>query len=129
MDIMGALAVASHTIKLAKEVKDLERDLDTASFKAKMADLYDNLAEIKMALTDAKEELHQKEAEIKKLHSEISTLKSGELCPLCQNGRLKVIAVQPHPQFGVFGHKLHSLECQNADCSHTESRKVVPVSG
>ncbi|WP_144405874.1 hypothetical protein [Brucella anthropi] len=126
MDIMGALAVASQTIKITKDLRDIERDLDSASFKAQMAELYANLADIKMALSDAKEALHEKDREIKKLQAEIDTLKSGDACPLCQTGRLKVTAVRNDPTFGVFGHKQHTLVCQNEVCGHQETRKVVP---
>ncbi len=126
MDIMGALAVAGNAVKLAKDLRDLERDLDSASFKAKMAELYGNLADIKMALSDAKEELHEKEGEVKKLKAEIAALKAGETCPLCQAGNMKTTAIRKDPIFGPMGHQEHTLTCQNSDCGHTETRKIVP---
>ncbi|MGG7577359.1 hypothetical protein [Rhizobium sp. Nf11,1] len=128
MDIMGALALAGQSVKLVKDLRDLERGLDAASYKSKMADLYGNLADIKMALSDAKEALHEKEAEIKKLKDDIRALKSGETCPLCQTGKMKVIAVVDDPLFGVFGAKQHTLLCQNADCAHRETRQIDPGS-
>ncbi|MDX8323174.1 hypothetical protein [Agrobacterium tumefaciens] len=126
VDIMGALGLASQTIKIARDLRDIERDLDSAGFKAQMAELYGNLADIKMALSDAKEDLHEKDAEIKKLQAEIKSLKSGETCPLCQSGQLKVTSVVNDPTFGIFGHKQHTLTCQNEACGHRETRKVVP---
>ena len=127
LDIMGALAVASQSIKLAKDLRDLERDLDSASYKTKMAELYGNLADIKIALSDAKEALHEKDVQLKNLMAEMSALKSGETCQLCQSGNLKVTAIRRDPVFGIMGHKEHILTCQNAECGHTESRKVVPA--
>ena len=126
MDIMGALAVAGQTVKLAKDLRDLERDLDSASYKARMAELYGNLADIKMALTDAKEALHEKDGEIKRLKSDIAALKSGEICPLCQTGHLKTTAIRKDPIFGPMGHQEHTLTCQNSECGHQETRKIVP---
>jgi len=49
-----------------------------------------------------------------------------ELCPLCESGSLKVIAVRPHPQFGTFGAQLRTLKCTNEACGHTENRKHDP---
>lgn len=126
MDIIGALTVASQSVKLAKDLKDLERELDAATYKAKMAELYSNLADIKMALTDATELLHEKDAEIKRLKAELTARKTGEVCQLCGIGAMKVMAIKDDPVFGVFGHKQHTLICQNADCGHQETRKVVP---
>lgn len=127
MDIMGALATASQAIKVAKDLRDIERDLDSASYKAKMAELYGNLADIKMALSDAKEALHEKDGQIRALKDQIEAQKSGEICPLCQTGRLKITDIREDPSpFGVFGHHQHTLTCQNADCEHSEKRRVVP---
>lgn len=127
MDIMSALASVGQAIKIAKDLREIERDMDSASYKAKAADLYSNLADLKMALTDAKEELHEKDTVIKKLQAEIDTLKSGETCPLCGVGRLQVTASRADPTFGVFGHQQRTLTCQNAECGHSEMRKIVPA--
>ncbi|UXN57782.1 hypothetical protein [Phyllobacterium zundukense] len=100
---MGTLATASQAIKIAKDLRDIARDVNSASYKAKMDELYGGLADIKIALSDAREELHEKDTLIKKLQGEIVALKSGETCPLCRSGRFKVTAVRDHPTFGVFG--------------------------
>ena len=91
-----------------------------------MAELYSNLADIKMALSDAKLALHEKDAQIQKLKTQIEALQSGESCAICGAGKLKVTASRPHPQFGVFGHQERTLACQNPDCGHTEKRKFIP---
>ncbi|MDX8436593.1 hypothetical protein RFN25_24515 [Mesorhizobium abyssinicae] len=126
MDIMTALATVSQSIKIAKDLRDLERDLDSASYKAKMAELYTHLADIKMALSDAKEALHDKDREVQKLKDQVDALRTGDICPICQMGRLKTTAVKEHPTFGVMGHQEHTLTCQNAGCGHSEKRKVIP---
>lgn len=126
MDISSALVVISQAIGIAKDLREVEHDLDTATYKAKMAELYTSLADVKMALTDARTELHQKNGEISELKRVIAELKSGEPCPLCENGTLKVTASRDDPHFGIFGVQKRTLTCTNPDCSHTEHRQHDP---
>jgi hypothetical protein len=67
VDIMGALATASQAIKLVQDLRGIDRAMDAAEYKLKIADLTDALSNIKLALTDAKEDLASKDAEIDKL--------------------------------------------------------------
>lgn len=126
MDISAALTVISQAIGLAKDLRDIDNNLDTATHKAKMAELYGSLADVKMALTDARSELHDKNAEIEKLHQTIATLKTGETCPICGIGNLKVTSSSAHPHFGTFGLQERILKCDNENCSHSEKRRFDP---
>lgn len=47
-------------------------------------------------------------------------------CPLCGSGMLATSKVEADPLFGGFGMQLHTLVCDNADCSHTETRQFDP---
>jgi DNA repair exonuclease SbcCD ATPase subunit len=67
VDIMTALATASQAIKLAQDLRGIDRALDAAEYKLKIADLTAALSDIKMALTDAKEELASMHSEVEKL--------------------------------------------------------------
>ncbi|UYN99817.1 MAG: hypothetical protein KIT02_00815 [Devosia sp.] len=129
MDLMTGLTALGEATKIAKALRDIERDLDSSTYKAQMAELYSNLGDAKIALTDAREELRARDREIAALKAQIATLKSGESCPICQSGRLKVTASNAHPQFGVFGHQERTLTCDNSSCGHTELRKYVPPEG
>ena len=77
------------------------------------------------ALGQLPKRVEELEARIAALEKALATpaSKTGPKCPLCGE-RMKTTRVQDHPQFGVFGHKLHTLAC--AGCGHEESRKVVP---
>ncbi len=55
------MTVASSTLDLVKKLKNLDHDLDKASLKSDMVELYSNLAEVKMALVDAQQALHEKD--------------------------------------------------------------------
>lgn len=126
MDLAGGLAAVGQALGIAKALKDIDKSFDAATHKVRVAELYSSLAEVKMALTDAREEIHAKDGEIKRLKEYIDGLKSGEVCPICQKGRLKVVSSRPHPQFGVFGHQERTLKCDGVECGHTEKRKHEP---
>jgi rubrerythrin len=70
VDIMTALATASQAIKLAQDLRGIDKAMDAAEYKLKIADLTAALSDIKMALTDAKEELASKDAEIGRLKTQ-----------------------------------------------------------
>jgi DNA-directed RNA polymerase subunit M/transcription elongation factor TFIIS len=61
VDIPGTLAVLGQAIGIAKDLREIEKGLDVGEFKAKMAELYGSLADVKMALADAQEELRAKD--------------------------------------------------------------------
>lgn len=67
VDIMTALATATQAIKLAQDLRGIDKAMDAAEYKLKIADLTGALSDIKLALTDAREELASKDAEIEKL--------------------------------------------------------------
>jgi uncharacterized CHY-type Zn-finger protein len=77
MDIMTALATASQAIKLANDLRGIDKAMDAAEFKLKIADLTVALSDIKIALSDAKEEIGAKDAEITELKSRFK--RNGEL--------------------------------------------------
>lgn len=67
MDFTVALSTASATIDLVKSLKELDHALDKSELKVKMAELYGNLADVKMALVDAETTAVQQEAKISDL--------------------------------------------------------------
>ena len=126
MDVMTGLAALGQAIKITKDLRDIERDLDAAAYRAQMADLYSNLGDAKIALTDARELIHERDQQIAALTARIANLTSGEACPLCQEGKMKVTSSRPDPIFGPLGHQERTLTCQNAECAYVEKRKVAP---
>lgn len=69
MDIGAAITVAGETLRIVKGLKDLDHALDKAELKSAMADLYSNLADVRIALSDAQGELHQRNARIAELEA------------------------------------------------------------
>ena len=126
MDIVGGLAAISKALDVVKALREFDRSYDQATVKAKMADLYGDLAEEKVALSNARLALVEKNEEIAALQKELSGESRREPCPLCEVGRLKVAGVRPDPVFGRMGVQRHDLVCTNEECNHTESRQVDP---
>ncbi|MCV3766465.1 hypothetical protein [Rhizobium sp. TRM95796] len=124
MDFVGIMTIAGQTLGIIKDLRDVERDFDAASYKSQMTELYNNVSELRMALTDAREELHAKGREIEELKSRIASMQSGEQCAICEEGRLKVTASVAHPHFGMLGHQLRTVTCTN--CGHKEERHYRP---
>ena len=124
MDIPTAVSVVSQSIGIVKQLRDLDRDFDKAAAKAQMAELYSNLADVKMALTDARHELQSKSAHIRELEKQIEDLGAGERCPVCTTGRIKVVSTRAHPHFGTFGHELHKVQCQTEGCGYQAERHI-----
>lgn len=123
MDIMTGLAAAAQAVDITKKLRDLSAELDTATYRAQIAELYSNLADVKIALSDAKEALHERDQEIRRLKGDLEAAKSGDACPLCGT-RMKVTASHKHPIFGDVGLKERVLTCQNSECGHVEKTMV-----
>lgn len=69
VDIPGKLALVAQAIGIAKDLREIDKGLDTGEFKAKMAEIYSSLADVKMALADAQEELKEKDRLIAELRT------------------------------------------------------------
>lgn len=72
MDFIGAIAAATKAYEGIKLLKDLEKNFDEASFKLRIAEITSNLADLKMALSEAKSEAAEKDAEISRLKKEFA---------------------------------------------------------
>ncbi len=113
VDIATGLSMAAQAIGIAKDLREIDKGLDAGEFKAKMADLYSSLADVKMALADAQAELKAKDQELERLRSSFATKeqttrkdgfslltfddgepKGDPFCPVCEQkeGRLFHIA-------------------------------------
>lgn len=69
MDITAAMTIAGQAIGLVKDLREIDKGLDSAEYKAKMAELYSALADVKMALSDAQMALREKDQEINELRA------------------------------------------------------------
>lgn len=74
VDIITTLATASQAIKLAQDLRGIDKAMDAAEYKLKIADLTSALSDIKLALTETKDELASKDAEIAALKKQFKRL-------------------------------------------------------
>ncbi|MBB5045927.1 hypothetical protein HNR60_000662 [Rhodopseudomonas rhenobacensis] len=120
MDIAGALASAAAALNIVKQLNDVDRSLGEGELRAKIASLYVNLAEVKMALADAQQEIHEKDREIAELKKRTALAKpmievhgfsyeavegkpTGGL-PFCPNCLLEEVQIRPVKV-------LHAFQC------------------
>lgn len=120
MDIAAGLSLLAQATGMVKDLREIDKGFDLAALKARMADLYVTLADVKISLSDAREEIHERDKQIKELEQKIATLISGDTCPICNTGRLKVISVHAHPHLGAAGVQEKTLQCES--CPHREMR-------
>jgi hypothetical protein len=62
-----ALSTISHALKLAQDLRGVEKELSHAELKLKVADLTSALADIKLTLSEGRVESAEKDAEIARL--------------------------------------------------------------
>lgn len=67
MDIPGALSGVSTALTIVKQLNDIDKQVDEAGFKLRIAEATASLAEAKLGLIDAQEELRSKDREINDL--------------------------------------------------------------
>ena len=127
MDIITGLNAASQALSIAKELRSIDRSVDEATFKLRLADLTEALAEAKISLSEAKLALSEKDEEIHKLRNELAVKSNGESCPVCGVGIMKTLSVSPHPTFGELGVQEKHLKCSSSSCSHEERRIHDPM--
>jgi hypothetical protein len=125
VDISAGLTLIAQAIGIVRELREIDKGFDVAAIKAQMADLYGTLADVKIALSDARETIHERDRRIKELEDKIASLTSGDTCPICKTGRMKVVASRKHPQLGIAGLQEHTVKCSK--CAHTERRMYDPT--
>ena len=67
LDIPLALGLTTKSLELVKALRDIDKQLGEAELKAKAAELLSNLADVKIALVEAGDELRERDAMITRL--------------------------------------------------------------
>mgnify|MGYP001398699799 CR=1 FL=1 len=67
MDWGAALSAVATAVGIAKDLREIDQGLDKAAMKARLADVISNLADVRIALTDAREEMRERDAEVDRL--------------------------------------------------------------
>lgn len=64
MEILAGIAAAKQALDIARAMRGLEQSYDQATVKAQLVDLIDSLSDAKLALTEAREVLNDRDKEI-----------------------------------------------------------------
>ena len=119
MDLIGGLSAAKLAIDIAKDLRSIDRSVDEATYKLKLADLSSALAEAQVALSDARLRINELEAQVR-------DMRDGTLCPICRKGRLKAMKVTPHDWSGA---EFHTFRCNCETCAYETTRTYDPTRG
>ncbi len=124
MDLMQGLSAANMALGFIKDLREIDRSVDEAGFKLKIAEIASALADAKIALSDANLHLNEKEQVIRDLRRELDELKNGDFCPKCHIGRMKLDHTKAHSMHGLshFGVEDWSFICNNQDCGFKNER-------
>lgn len=117
-EIISGLTAANQATQLLKELREIDRSVDEASFKLKIADITAALADTKIALSQARTDLSEKDSELATLRAELEVFRSGELCPKCRTGRMALTKSNRMTMggLGVFGVEERHYKCGTDGC-------------
>lgn len=99
MELGAALSALSNAMDLAKTLRGIQQDYDLALVRAQMAEIYDALADARIALADAKGIIAERELQIKELEGGPVP---GEPCPYCGARAMRMTTQRMHGQWEVW---------------------------
>jgi hypothetical protein len=121
VDLVGGLTAAKLAIDLAKDLREIDRSVDEATFKLKLAELTSALAEAQVALSDAK-------IRIGELEQELSDYRLGKICPKCRVGHMQLESETRHTYGGLGNHgvKDRRYVCNDPECGFGTEEVIDP---
>jgi len=72
MDVMATISALSSGLDILKTLKDIDLEFDRAKYKAQVAELMSTLAEAKISLLDAKEQIQSRDIELTRTYLKIT---------------------------------------------------------
>lgn len=115
MDVAGAISAVTAAIGFARELNNVDVQVDQASLKLKVAELTTSLADAKLGMVEVAEELRKKDAEIASLVEQVRYRAENLVdhngyryasdeghpvgapyCPVCEAKGLYIKLVQSH---------------------------------
>lgn len=122
MDLIGGLSAAKLAIEIAKDLRSIDRSVDDATFKLKLAELTIALADAQLALSEAKVKISEQEHDLR-------TLRDGKVCPKCHTGRLSLRASQGLSMGGLgqFGVQEWVYQCKRSECGFQTKELIDPL--
>jgi hypothetical protein len=117
MDVITGLGALSQALNIAKDLREIGRTYDEATFKLRMS-------ELQSALADAKIGLSQSSERIVELERELDLARNGDFCPKCLSGRMQLIGTELHTKRHLhnFGVENWNYECSDENCGFQQAR-------
>lgn len=99
MELGAALSALSNAMSLAKTLREIQQNYDLASVRAQMSEIYDSLAEARIALADAKSAIAERDAIIKELEGGPVP---GDPCPYCGARAMRMTSQRMNGQWEIW---------------------------
>ena len=102
IDVVAAISAGTQALNALKAVREIDKSLDEASWKAKVAELMGNVADMKMALVDAQDEMRRLEQENQKLLEQLkyraqkTVTQRGWIYEVLEDGRPRRLPLCPY---------------------------------
>lgn len=113
MDIIGGLTAAKLALDLTKDLREIDRSVDDATFNLKLSELTFAMADTQVALVAAK-------VKVSELEDALEIEKSGLKCPSCKVVIQKVISIEAGNMNDAV--QFHRCECNASDCNYSSQR-------
>lgn len=123
-EIVTGLAAANQATQLLKELREIDKSVDEADFRLKIAELMGALADTKVALSEANLNLNEKDLIIQNLTEQLDAAMTGDICLKCKSGRLKLIKTRKMSNGGLgrYGVEEHVFRCEEVTCDFETTR-------
>lgn len=106
------------------DLADGVRRLQKIKAEMSAVELREEILALRELLASIRETALAKDEEIADLRQKLKVATSGEGCPICREGELRVVTSRPHEHFAFAGLQTRVLEC--TACKHREERMHDP---
>ncbi len=123
-EIVTGISAAKQAAELVKELRDIDRSVDEATFKLKLAELTEALADTKIALSEAKIRIDELEKANSDYEAKLANSIPIGICPKCEKGKVRFESKKAVTtgRLDVYGVEKWTMACDLEGCDYSEAK-------